>query len=86
MNLKIKNMNIKDLLSKRVFDNSNCVDKTEWQALGREISEYYGVKAYYLVAPYKNDLSAVRYAFKEAKTRNMPFKYLAAMLKFKKEK
>lgn len=64
---------------------SKTIDYTEWQALGREISEYYGVKAYYLVAPYKNDLSAVRYAFKEAKSKNMPFKYLAGMLKFKKQ-
>jgi len=79
-------INLNSYLQEKKFTEVKQRKTQEWMELGKEISEYYHVKAYYLVAPYRNDLTAVRYAFKECQTRNMPFAYLASMLKLTKVK
>lgn len=56
---------------------------SEWQELGKEISEYFGRPLYWMIAPWKDHCSAVRMAFKETKERGKSWQYLAAILKLK---
>lgn len=55
----------------------------EWKELAKEISDYYGVKLYWLVAPWREQVWYVRSVLKQCQNDSKPVHYFIKILKLK---
>lgn len=54
-------------------------DTTEWQELGKEMTEYFKTNAYWI--PWRYPMHLIKEKFKIAQQENRPFNYFLGMLK-----